>query len=122
METYGGSDPTVGRPSFGGAPQHDEMADEAAQLGRSARSRAMGALDGQKEQVCAMLDKLADGLEGDRIGGYVADFARRGGDYLRRHSADELLGTAGEELRARPAALVGASFLVGFAAARLFRR
>ena len=124
METYPGNDPMIRRRPYqsnGGGAQ-DELKDKATKLTQTARGRAVEAMEQQKGQVCSLLDKVAQNVEGDKVGGYVADFARRGSEYLRRHSADEILSSASTGVRSRPAALVGASFLVGFAAARLFRR
>jgi hypothetical protein len=124
METYPGGDPMIKRAPFqaGGGGTQDELKEKATKLTQTARGRAMGALEQQKGQLSSLLDKVAQSVEGDKVGGYVADLAHRGSDYLRGHSADEIFSSASSGVRSRPAALVGASFLVGFAAARLFRR
>lgn len=125
MESFPGSGyPTSERPSFGAGGEHhaDELKEKASHLTQTARGRAMSALDQQKGQVCSMLDKVAQNVEDEKVGGYVADFARRGSEYLKNHSADEIFSSATTQLKGRPAALIGPSFLVGFALARLFRR
>jgi hypothetical protein len=123
MESLPGSHPIPDRSSFGSGTDHrDELKEKASHLTQTARGRAMGALDQQKEQVCSMLEKVAQNVEGDKVGGYVADFARRGSEYLKAHSADEIISTATAQLKGRPVAFIGASFLGGFAIARLFRR
>lgn len=123
MEGLPGSHPIPERSSFGGGTDHsDELRDKASHLTQTARGRAMNALDQQKEQVCSMLEKVAQNVEGEKVGGYVADFARRSSEYLKAHSADEILSSARTQLKGRPAALIGASLLGGFAVARLFRK
>lgn len=118
--TLGGSDPMLGGPSYGRGS--DTMKDKASELTSKARGQAAGAIDAQKDQVSALLDKVAGALEGDRLGGYVADYARRGAELLRGRSGDELMTTARTSARERPAVIVAASFVAGFALARLVRR
>lgn len=97
------------------------MKEKASELGRTARERAMTAIDQQKGEVGGLLDRLADTMEGDRIGGYAADYARRGAGYLRRTSADELWSSARTSLRSRPGLLLGACFVAGLALGRILR-
>jgi hypothetical protein len=123
METYPGGDPVLGRSIATGDGHHgEEPKEKAKRLSQTASGRAMAELDNRKGEVSGLLDKVAQNVGDDRIGGYVADCARRGAEYLRNHSAQEMLGSIRSGLTSRPATLVGASFLVGFAAARLFKR
>lgn len=99
-----------------------ELKDKATQLTHTARQRAMSTIDGQKEQLGNLLDRIADAAEGDRIGRYAADPARRGAEYLRRHSAEDLFENLRAGIRARPGLLLGACFLGGLAIARAMKR
>jgi hypothetical protein len=98
-----------------------QVKEKATELTRSARERAMSTVDQQKGQVCDTLDRMARSLEDDRLGGYVAGYARRGADYLRHHSADELLASAQAGLRSRPGLMLSACFVAGLAIARVMR-
>jgi hypothetical protein len=100
----------------------DEVKERATQLKQSARTRALGTLDANKEQVCGLLEKVAGTLEEDRFGRYAADYARRGAEYLRRQSSDDLVTIARAELRQRPGLLLGACFVAGLAFSRMLRR
>jgi hypothetical protein len=102
----------------------DAMKGQVSAMKDQAQSKAIGALDDGKNQVCEALDKIAVALDesGNRFGGIAADYARRGGEFLRTRSANELWSSAGYGIRSRPAALVGVSLLGGFALARLMRR
>jgi hypothetical protein len=100
----------------------EELKGKATQLKESARTKAMGTLDANKDQVCQMLDKVADTIEDDRLGRYAADYARRGAEYLRRQSSDDLVTIVAGELRRRPGMLLGACFLGGLAFSRMLRR
>jgi hypothetical protein len=106
----------------GGANAGEEMKEKASQLTRTARERAMSAVDQQKDQVSGLLERVADTVAGDRLGGYAADYARRGADYLRRTSADELYWSVRSGLRSRPGVLLSACFVAGVAIARVMRR
>jgi hypothetical protein len=119
--TLGGSDPMLGGPSYG-RTSDDRMKEKASEVTSKARGQAVGAIDSQKDQVSSLLDKVADAMEGDRIGGYAATYARRGAEFLRSSSADDLMTTARTTARERPAVIVAASFVAGFALARLVRR
>jgi len=105
-----------------GMGQGQELKDRATQLTHGARRRATERLDSQKGELSSLLDRVAETMEGDRLGGYAAEYVRKGAELLRGRSTDELLTSAGAQLRARPAALVGAAFLAGFAIARMARR
>jgi hypothetical protein len=108
--------------SGAGTGQGQEMKEKATQLSHTARRKATERLDSQKGQISSLLDKVADTMEGDQLGGYAAEYVRKGAELLRGRSTDELLSTAGTQLRTHPAALVGAAFLAGFAIARMARR
>lgn len=99
----------------------EEMKAKASELTHSARQRAMSTLDEQKAQVCTLLDRTADTIQDDRVGRYAAEYARRGAQYLRTRSADELVSSFRSELRARPGLLLSACFVAGLAIARVVR-
>lgn len=105
-----------------GATGTGELKEKASQLTHDARQRAMSTLDGQREQLGNLLDRVAQSAEGDRLGGYAADYARRGAEYLRRHSAEELFDQVRAGIRARPGLLLGACFVAGLAFARVMKR
>jgi hypothetical protein len=107
---------------MGGGTGTEELKDKASQLTQTARERAMSTIDQQKQQVSGLLDRLAETMTGDRIGGYAADYARRGADYLRRTSADEMWSSARSNIRSRPGVLLSACFVAGLAVARVLRR
>jgi hypothetical protein len=98
-----------------------EVKQKASDLTQNARARAMSALDGQKSQVSGLLDRLADSVQDDRMGSYAAGYARRGAEFLRGRSADEIVSTVGRELRSRPGVLLSAAFVAGIAIARLVK-
>ncbi len=105
-----------------GSTDTGELKEKATQLTHTARQRAMSTIDRQKEQLGNLLDRVAQSAEGDRLGGYAADYARRGAEYLRRHSADEMLGQLRTGIRARPGLLLSACFVAGLAVARMMKR
>jgi hypothetical protein len=105
----------------GGAKAGEQMKEKASQLTHTARERAMSTLDGQKEQLCGLLERVADTMADDRLGGYGADYARRGAQYLRRTSSREIVASVRDGLRARPGVLLSACFVAGLAVARLMR-
>lgn len=108
--------------SPGTGAQGGEMKEKAQALGEGARRQASRKLDSQKGQLSALLDRVAETMEGDQLGGYAAGYVRRGAELLRGRSTDELVSAAGEGLRSRPAAVVSLAFLAGFAVARMARR
>ena len=110
-----------GRYAEGSSADTGELKEKATQLTHTARQRAMSTIDQQKDQIGSLLDRLAQSAEGDRFGGYAADFARRGADYLRRHSAEELFDNLRSGIRARPGLLLGACFVGGLAIARVMK-
>jgi hypothetical protein len=118
MET-GTHDP---RP-HGSGTQHTtgEAKEKAKELGRTARERALSVVDQQKDQVSGLLDRVADSMQDDRIGGYASQYARRGAELLRRQSADELFDSMRRGLRARPGLVLSACFVAGLAFARLVK-
>jgi hypothetical protein len=117
----GATDPRFA-PSGDGHDAGEEMKERATELTRRARGRAMQTIDQRKGEVSGLLDRMADTMQDDHLGAYVADIARRGAQLLRGRSADELLSSARSEVTARPAAFLSLSFLAGFAIARLARR
>ena len=99
----------------------DELKDKAQQLTDTARGKAMNALDSNKDQIVSAIEKMADSMKDDPYGRYAAQYARRGADYLRDHSADELITSVRGELRDRPVVVLGACFLAGLAFSRLMK-
>jgi hypothetical protein len=116
METSGG---TAG---FGQDSGTAQVKDRAAQLASRARGIGEGRIDQQKDQLSNLLDRVADTLQDDRLGGYAAGYVRRGAEYLRGQSARDLLDRTAGEIRNRPALTLGACLLAGFAIARMARR
>lgn len=104
-----------------GSKDTGELKGKATQLTHTARQRAMSTLDQQKDQLGGLLDRVAQSAEGDRLGGFAADYARRGAEYLRRHSAEELFGNLRAGIRERPGILLGACFVAGLAVARVMK-
>lgn len=105
-----------------GSTDAEKLKEKATQLTRTARQRAMSTVDGQKDQIGSLLDRMAQSAEGDRFGQYAAEYARRGADYLRRHSAEELFDDLRAGIRSRPGLLLGACFVAGLAVARVMKR
>jgi hypothetical protein len=124
MEPTYGTGPTQGRGTGSSTSGTDAIKGQVSAVKDQAQNRAMGALDDGKNQLCEALDRIAGALDdsGNRFGGIAADYARRGGDFLRGRSANELWSSASDGIRTRPAALVGVSLIGGFALARLLRR
>lgn len=124
MEGTHGTDPGYGQGLGTSTSGTEAMKGQVSAMKDQAQSRAIVALDEGKNQVSEALEKIAVALDesGNRVGGIAADYARRGGEYLRFRSASELWSTTAEGIRSRPAALVGVSLLGGFALARLLRR
>jgi len=123
---FGGLEATreagFGSGSAPGGEMAGEMKEKAQALGETARRQASRKLDARKGQVSGLMERLAETMEGDELGGYAAGYVRRGAEMLRSRSTDELVAAAGEGLRRRPAAIVGLAFLAGFAVARFARR
>ena len=117
----GTTDPRFG-PSGDGHGSGEEMKERATEVTRRARGRAMETIEQRKGELSGLLERMADTMQDDRLGGYAADAARRGAQFLRGRSADEIVSSARSELTARPAAFLSLSFLAGFAIARLARR
>jgi hypothetical protein len=93
--------------------------EKAKELTHTARDRALSTLDQQKAQLSSLLERVADTTRDDRLGAYASDYARRGAEFLRRRSADELLRSARQEFRSRPGLVLSACFVAGLALARL---
>jgi hypothetical protein len=93
--------------------------EKAKELTHTARERALSTLDQQKAQLSNLLERVADTTRDDRLGAYASDYARRGAEFLRRQSADELFRSARQEFRSRPGLVLSACFVAGLALARL---
>jgi hypothetical protein len=117
----GTPDPRFGL-SGNGHGAGDEMKERAAEVTRRARGRAMETLDREKGELSGLLDRVADTIQDDRLGTYAVDTIRRGAQFLRGRSTDDIVSSARTELTTRPAAFLSLSFLAGFAIARLARR
>lgn len=98
-----------------------EAKEKAKELTRTARDRALSVLDEQKGQLSGLLDRVADTMQDDRLGGYASEYARRGAELLRRQSADELFRSVRSGVRSRPGLLLSACFVAGLAVARLMK-
>jgi hypothetical protein len=98
-----------------------EAKEKAKQLTRAARDRALSTLDQQKDQLCGLLERVADNVGDDRNGGYASDYARRGAEFLRRQSADEIFHSVRRGVRSRPGLVLSACFVAGLAFARLMK-
>jgi hypothetical protein len=110
-------------PFSGGTSQGTtgEAKEKAKELTRTARDRALSTLDQQKAQLSGLLDRVADTVRDDRLGGYASDYARRGSEFLRRQSADEIYHSVRRNLRSRPGLMLSACFVAGLAFARLMK-
>ncbi len=111
-------EPFSGRPQGGATGEAKEKAEE---LTRTTRDRALSTLDRQKEQVSGLLERVADAVQDDRLGGYASEYARRGAELLRRQSADELFRSVRRGFRSRPGVVLSACFVAGLAFARLMK-
>ncbi len=98
-----------------------EAKEKAKELTRTARDRALSVLEEQKGQLSGLLDRMADAMHDDRLGGYASEYARRGAELLRRQSADELFRSVRRGVRSRPGVLLSACFVAGLAFARLMK-
>jgi hypothetical protein len=113
-----------GREPYGRITSSDrasEVKQKASDLGQTARSKAMSALDERKAELSGLLERIADSVQDDRIGGYAAGYARRGAELLRGRSSDEIVSTLRRELRSRPGVLLSAAFVAGVAIARVIK-
>jgi hypothetical protein len=99
-----------------------ELKDKAQALGEGARRQAARKLDSRKGQLSELLERVAETMDGDELGGFAAGYVRRGAEMLRGRSTDEILSSMRQGLRSRPAAVVGLAFVAGFAMARMARR
>lgn len=95
--------------------------EDAKQLTRTARERALSALDQQKEQLSGLLERVADTTRDDRLGAYASEYARRGAEFLRRQSADEIFQSVRRGARSRPGVVLSACFVAGLALARFLK-
>lgn len=121
MESSIGMGTGMDRPLSSNTRSTDELKDKAQQLTESARGKAMTALDSNKDQICVAIEKVAEAMQDDPYGRYAAQYVRRGADYLRAHSADEMLSSMRGGMRERPVAILGACFLAGLAFSRMLK-
>ena len=98
-----------------------EAKEKAKELTRTARDRALSTLDQQKGQLSGLLDRVADTIQDDRLGGFASEYARRGAELLRRQSADEIFHSVRRGVRSRPGVVLSACFIAGLAFARLMK-
>jgi hypothetical protein len=130
-ETTTGAFPGQGQGSGVGVSTGEGAAEEkAAQFGRIARDRVLGAADERKaelasnlEQLAGSLQELSDSSEGPQrqlVDG-VARFARKASSTLKRRSSEELLGVAAKEISDRPGVIIAGCFALGFLGARLLK-
>jgi hypothetical protein len=108
-------------PFGGGQTTTGEAKEKARELTRTTRERAMSAVGQGKDQLCGVLERAADSMDDDRFGRYASDYARRGAEFLRRRSPDELLDSARRTLRSRPGVVLSACFVAGLAFARFVK-
>lgn len=99
----------------------DQLKEKASELTRTAGDRALSTLDEQKSQLSGLLDRVADSMQDDPMGGYAAEYARRGARFLRERPSRELARSIQGELRARPGLALSAAFIAGLAFARLLK-
>ena len=104
-----------------GGESTEQLKEKASELTHTARQRAFSAIEQQKSQLCGLLDHVADSVQGDPLGEYAAEYARRGAQFLRSRRSDELARSVQRELRARPGLALSAAFVVGLAFARLVK-
>jgi hypothetical protein len=104
-----------------GGESTEQLKEKASELTHTARQRAFSALEQQKSQLCGLLDHVADSVQDDPLGGYAAEYARRGAQFLRSRPSAELARSFQRELRARPGLALSAAFVVGLAFARLVK-
>lgn len=95
--------------------------EKAKDLGRGARDRALSSVDREKDHVSGLLDRVADSMRDDRIGGYASDYVRRGADWLRGTSSNDLLHSIQRGFRSRPGVVLAAAFASGLVLARVLK-
>jgi hypothetical protein len=121
----------------GAAPQAASLTDEAQALAgtltQSAKDKALGMVEQQKAAAAAQVDDVARLL--DNVAGEVeqgvpaaapllreaASRIHRVSSTLRERSTDDLLQEVSEFARRRPAAVIGACLIGGFALARFLK-
>ena len=128
---------TQGAQSGSAAPQTAGLTEEvqslAANLARTVKDKAADLVDEQKAAAVEQVDSIASLIE-DVAGGVeqevpvIAPYLReaassihRVSSRLRERSPEDLLQEVSEFGRRRPAALVGASLIAGFALARFLK-
>ncbi len=96
--------------------------DDASALAEKAKAKAVEGIETEQHRIAEMLEKVAGTLEHEsEAGRWAAGFVRRGRALLESRSAGEMIDGARETLKARPAIVIGAALLGGFAVARLLR-
>lgn len=98
-----------------------DVKDQASELAHKARAKAMQGMDARKGEVSEMLDRVAGTMEESTVGSFAAGYVRRGREFLDSRSSDQLVRELGSELRHRPALVIGAAFVGGFALVRLLK-
>jgi ElaB/YqjD/DUF883 family membrane-anchored ribosome-binding protein len=100
--------------------QAGEKVRKAANTGKDTASNAMG-------DMAAMVEEVAKTLDG-KLGAQYGDYARKAAgavsgvaDTLKSKEVDELLDTARDFVRTRPAVAIGAAAAVGFLLTRLIK-
>lgn len=107
---------------------------KAGQFANQAKEKARSQLSQQKERateqlgsVSSALHQTSDNLRGENeqaVAGYVDSAAHqidRFSDYLRNHSADELVSEARRYARREPSLFLGGAMLLGLVGARFFK-
>jgi hypothetical protein len=107
--------------SGGSSGSTGEAKERARELTRTARERALSTLDERKGELSRLLDRMAETMQEDQIGAYASEYARRGADFLRRQSTDEIFRSVRRGVRSRPGLLLGTCFVAGLAFARLMK-
>ena len=126
-ETEDLSHPTAGN---GGS----EVPEKADELLEAARRRGRGLLDRQKSAAGEELHSVADVMRDaarrfeERQEGGVAEYVQKAADYvdrvsstLRERDMEDLMVEVKEQLRRKPAVVLGAAAVVGFALGRFLR-
>jgi len=121
------SHPTAGN----GGSEVPEKADELLEV---VRKRGRGLLDRQKSAAGEELHSVADVMRGaarkfeEQQEGGVAEYVDKAADYvdrvsstLRERNVEDLMGEVEEQLRRKPAVVLGAAAVVGFALGRFLR-
>jgi ElaB/YqjD/DUF883 family membrane-anchored ribosome-binding protein len=111
-----------------------EVSEKADELLEAARKRGRGLLDRQKSAAGEELHSVADVMRDaarkfeERQEGGVAKYVEKAADYvdrvsstLRERDVEDLMVKVEEQLRRKPAVVLGAAAVVGFALGRFLR-